>query len=378
MRIVLKVAKKALPSAFIYFAIFLVLLIVFSQNAGKERETVFRASEMNLVIQDEDAGVLSGALCTYLSRDNKISGEMDEALLSEMLFYGKTDYVLFIKDGFEEGFLAGNTDTLLERQSIKANVAFLDQKIELFFRYVRAELATGKSMEEACRAVLSLCERQAGTAFTEGAEGSSEMAAGYYFFTYLSYILPCVLIMVLGPILHAFYKKDIKMRTDCGTVSARRQNLRIIGGISLVALLFWGLLILLGALLYRKDFTVVSFCFGAGNSFLLLLVSVAISSTVGIFVRGDDALNGASNLISMGMAFLCGVFVPGELLPDYVHKIAEFLPVSWYMKNVKLLFEEGCVIEKSDTFFKNGAVIFSFAVAFFFIALASVKKRKAV
>lgn len=271
MRIVLKVAKKALPPAFIYFAIFLVLLIVFSWNAGKERETVFRASEMNLVIQDEDAGVLSGALCAYLSEDNKVSAETDEALLSQMLFYGKTDYVLYIKDGFEKGFLAGDTDTLLERQSIKANVAFLDQKIELFFRYVRAELAMGKNMEEACRAVLSLCEKQAGTAFAEGGERSYETAAGYYYFTYLSYILPCVLIVVLGPILHAFYKKDVKMRTDCGTVSVRRQNLRIIGGVLMVALLFWGLLILMGVLLYRKDFTVDSFCFGAGNSFCFCL-----------------------------------------------------------------------------------------------------------
>lgn len=378
MRIVLKVAKKALPPAFIYFAIFLVLLIVFSQSARKERETIFQASEMDIVIQDEDASVLSGALSAYLSRDNKVSGEMDEALLSQMLFYGKTDYVLYIKDGFEEGFLAGNTETLLERQSIKANVAFLDQKTELFFRYVRAELAMGKSVDEACRTVLSLCEKQTETGFTEGLERSYETVAGYYYFTYLSYILPCVLIMVLGPILHAFYKKDVKMRTDCGTVSARRQNLRIIGGISLVALLFWGLLILMGVLLYRKDFTVASFCFGAWNSFLLLLVSVAISSTVGIFVKGDDALNGASNLISMGMAFLCGVFVPGELLPDYVHKIAEFLPVNWYMKNVKLLFEEGGIVKNSDVFFKNGAVILSFAVAFFFIALASAKKKKAV
>lgn len=378
MRIVLKVAKKALPPAFIYFAIFLVLLIVFSQNAGKERETVFQASEMNLVIQDEDAGVLSGALCEYLSRDNKVSGEMDEALLSEMLFYGKTDYVLYIKDGFEEGFLAGDAKALLERQSIKANVAFLDQKIELFFRYVRAELAMGKGIEEACKTVLSLSEKQTETAFREGGERSYETVAGYYYFTYLSYILPCVLIMILGPILHAFYKKDVKMRTDCGTVSVRRQNLRIIGGISLVALLFWGLLILIGVLLYWKDFTVDSFCFGAGNSFLLLLVSVAISSTVGIFVKGDDALNGASNLISMGMAFLCGVFVPGELLPDYVHKVAEFLPVSWYMKNVKLLFEEGGIVENSDTFFKNGAVLLSFAAALFFVALAAAKKRKVV
>lgn len=376
MNAVLKVAKKALPSASIYFGIFCVLLIVFSQMAGKDQETTFQASKMNIVVQDEDATALSAALSAYLAKENKVSAETDEVLLSEMLFYGKVDYVIYVKDGFEESFLAGDVQSALERQSIKANVAFLDQKIELFFRYVRGELAIGKSIEEACTAALSVCETQAETAFFNGGKDSYETIPGYYFFTYLSYILPSVLILVLGPIIHAFYKKDVKMRTDCGLVSVRRQNLIIVGGISIVALLFWMFLMLIGILLYRNDFTATAFLFGVLNSFLLLLVSIGISVLVGMLVKGGDALNGASNLVSMGMAFLCGVFVPGELLPDYVNKIAEFLPVSWYMKNVKLLVDGGGILENAEDFFKNGAVILAFAAAAFCILLVVVKRKK--
>lgn len=376
MKTVLKIAKKALPSSFIYFAIFCILLFVFSRFAGKDRETAFQASRMNIVIQDEDASVLSAALSEYLAKENNVLAEPEEALLSEMLFYGKADYVLYVKDGFEERFLAGDAQCGLERQSIKANVAFLNQKIELFFRYVRGELAIGKGIKEACAAAVSICETQAETVFSEGEKGSYETVPGYYYFTYLSYILPSVLILVLGPIIHAFYKKDVKMRTDCGLVSVRRQNLTIVGGISIVALLFWALLLLMGILLYRKDFTAAAFLFGVLNSFLLLLVSIGISVIIGMLVKGDDALNGASNLVSMGMAFLCGVFVPGELLPDYVNKMAEFLPVSWYMKNVKLLFESGGILENAEVFFKNGAVILGFAAAAFCILLVVVKRKK--
>lgn len=376
MKTVLKIAKKALPSSFIYFAIFCILLFVFSRFAGKDRETAFQASRMNIVIQDEDASVLSAALSEYLAKENNVLAEPEEALLSEMLFYGKADYVLYVKDGFEECFLAGDAQCGLERQSIKANVAFLNQKIELFFRYVRGELAIGKGIKEACAAAVSICETQAETVFSEGEKGSYETVPGYYYFTYLSYILPSVLILVLGPIIHAFYKKDVKMRTDCGLVSVRRQNLTIVGGISIVALLFWALLLLMGILLYRKDFTAAAFLFGVLNSFLLLLVSIGISVIIGMLVKGDDALNGASNLVSMGMAFLCGVFVPGELLPDYVNKMAEFLPVSWYMKNVKLLFESGGILENAEVFFKNGAVILGFAAAAFCILLVVVKRKK--
>ncbi|MGN1083658.1 MAG: ABC transporter permease, partial [Lachnospiraceae bacterium] len=206
--------------------------------------------------------------------------------------------------------------------------------------------------------------------------GSMLMAPGYYFFTYLSYILPAILIMILGPIMYAFYKKDVKMRTDCGKMSVRKQNLAIVGGIAVVAMMLWGLLILLGIAIYGRDFTVTSFLCGMLNSLLFLLVSIAISVLIGVLVRGGDALNGASNLISMGMAFLCGVFVPAELLPDYVNKMAEFLPASWYMKNVKLLFEGTDMTEQLGTFFGNCGVIFIFAVAIFCVFLVVAKKKR--
>ena len=37
-----------------------------------------------------------------------------------------------------------------------------------------------------------------------------------------------------------------------------------------------------------------------------------------------------ANTISLGMAFLCGTFVPFELLSDGVKRVAQFLPTYWY------------------------------------------------
>ena len=375
MKTVLKIAKKALPSVIIYCCIFCGLMIAFTFLAGRDQEKNFQATQMDILLEDGDDSVLSRAVREYLAAENEVSTEYDKALVSELLFTGMADYAVYIADGFEESFLAG-AEGGIERQSIRANVVFLDQKLEMFFRYVRAELALGKTMEEACDAVLLNCKNQAETVVMSG-KSALLMVPGYYFFSYLSYILPAVLIMVLGPIMYAFYKKDVKMRTDCGYVSVRRQNLTIVGGIAVVAMIFWGLLMVLGFAVYGRDFTVTTYLCGMLNSFLFLLVSIAISVLIGILVRGSDALNGASNLIGMGMAFVCGVFVPAELLPDYVNRIAEFLPVSWYMKNVKLLFEGDGMTEYLRTFFGNCGVILIFAVAIFCIFLVAVKKRKA-
>ena len=374
MKTVLKIAKKALPSACIYFGIFCGLMIAFTFLSGKEQEKNFQATQMDILLEDKDNSVLSEALTEYLGRENKVSEDFKEELVSELIFNGVADYVVYIEDGFEEKFLSGEQGGL-ERQSIRANVAFLDEKIELFFRYVRAELALGKTTEEACEAVLLNSEKQAKTVITSE-EGQNMMTPGYYFFTYISYILPAILIMVLGPIMNAYYKKEIKMRTDCGKVSTRKQNITVVGGIGTVAMILWGGLMILGVLIYGKDFTVVTFLCGMLNSFLFLLVSVSISVLIGVLVRGGDALNGASNLIGMGMAFMCGVFVPAEMLPDGVNKFAEFLPASWYMKNVRMLFEEGEMVDNMRKFFENCGVIAIFSVAIFCVFLVVVKRKR--
>ncbi len=374
MKAVLKVAKKSLPSASIYFCIFCALMLAFSFLSGQDQEKKFKASELDIYIEDEDNSVLSHALTEYLAKGNNVKTEFDKELIQEMIFNGVVDYVLYIDKGFEENFLAG-IKSGIERQSIKENVAFTDQKIELFFRYVKAELAAGKGMEDACAAVLRSSENEVKTTVSSG-KSAMVMEPGYYFLSYLAYIFPAILIIVLGPIMQAFYRKDMKMRLSCGKVSTRTQNIQIVAGISVIALVFWGLLMGIGVLIYGKDFTVQTFLLGMANTFLFMAVSVAISVLIGVLVRGKDALNGASNVIAMGMAFMCGIFVPSEFLPDGVVKASEFLPASWYMKNVKLLFanEDGTVAMAE--FFGNCGIIVVFAVAIFSIFLVVGKRKK--
>lgn len=375
MKIVLKIVKKALPSVSAYFVIFFGITIIMSFFSGKDQEKMYQATELTIYAEDKEESALSKALLAYLAKENEVETEYDKDLLSELIFTGMGDYVVYVEEGFEETFLAGEKGGI-ERLSIKPNMAFVDQKIELFFQYVRAELAMGKSVEEACASVLKNTEQRA---VTEVLSGQSAMSArsGYYFFTFLAYIMPCILIMILGPVMHAFYRKDIKMRTDCGKVSVRKQNIEVVKGIVVVAILVWVLFMGLGAIIYHRDFTVSEYLLGTLNSFSILLFSVAVSVLFGVLLPSVDALNGASNILGLGMSFLSGVFVPAELLPDYVNIIGEFLPAGWYMKNVRLLNIENAATTHLTEFLVNCGIITAFAVAVFFVFLVVVKRRKA-
>lgn len=374
MKIALKIAKKALPSVIIYFIIFLGMMVAFSFMAGDETEKAYQATELVIRVEDKDNSTLSKTLTQYLGKENEVNPEYEDALLSDLLFYGLVDYVVYVEEGFEEQFLAGEPGGI-EKQSTKPNRAFVDQKIEMFFRYVRGELALGNGIEEACDNVLREMQK---SARTEVLSGQKEMSArpGYYFFSYLSYVLLCIMIMVLGPIMYTFYEKNVKMRTDCGLVSVRKQNIEIIKGIIFVAAVIWSLFMLVGAIVYRKDFTTEEYLLGVLNSFVLLLFSVAISVLLGVVFRNKNALDALSNILGLGISFLCGVFVPSEFMPDYVNKIAEFLPVSWYMKNVKMLNEYGNAPKNLSEFMGNCGLVLGFAAATFLVFLVYIKKQR--
>ena len=74
-----------------------------------------------------------------------------------------------------------------------------------------------------------------------------------------------------------------------------------------------------------------------------MLVSLAVAFFIGSIVKNGKsaqaAVNGLVNVISLGMCFLCGVFVSMDLMDETVRKGARFLPVYWYEVNNTLLAE---------------------------------------
>lgn len=50
------------------------------------------------------------------------------------------------------------------------------------------------------------------------------------------------------------------------------------------------------------------------NSLTLLLVGLALSFLLGTFITKEDILTALVNVVTLGMSFLCGVFVPLDIM----------------------------------------------------------------
>ena len=113
------------------------------------------------------------------------------------------------------------------------------------------------------------------------------------------------------------------------------------------------------------------------NTALMLGIALSLSYLVGIFVKNSNMLSGVSNLLSLGMCFLCGTFVPMNVMNKGVLKVAQFLPVYWYESvNETLSQYKTLPASAAAEIWKSMGIEAMFVVAFVFMILAISKYKQ--
>ena len=113
------------------------------------------------------------------------------------------------------------------------------------------------------------------------------------------------------------------------------------------------------------------------NSFLFLLVAGSIAFFIGNVAKSEIAITALTNVISLGMCFLGGVFVSLDVLNENVQRFSRFLPVWWYVRVCNMLGMRQGELNAADlslirqSFLIQGA----FAAALLMVTLYIVKKR---
>ena len=108
------------------------------------------------------------------------------------------------------------------------------------------------------------------------------------------------------------------------------------------------------------------------NSLTLLLVGLALSFLLGTFITKEDILTALVNVVTLGMSFLCGVFVPLDIMGKGVKTVAHFLPVYWYeISNTAVLTQA-----QRQLLYRNYGIQLLFAAAIFCIALVVSKRMR--
>ena len=314
----------------IYLVIFFSVAMALQAAARKEHLEDFQKTSINVAIADQDDSILSHALTDYLKTIHNVSEiSSNPAVMQEELYYRNAEYIIQIPENFYETCLVQGNPISVTKVPGSYTSFYVDQQINAWLNNVRTYIASGFSREEAAKA--ALVQSAAKVFIYQDKSTTAETPEYTYYFRYVPYLFLAVLCYSMGYILLAFQKEDIQKRMQASSVSVHRQNLEGLLAMFTIGAALW-LIAIIGSLIIYQQKLLFSgvFAYYLLNTFLIMLVSLSLSYLLGLFVKNNNMLSGISNIVSLGMCFLSGVFVPMSIMNKKVLKISQFLPVYWY------------------------------------------------
>lgn len=375
----MKVTKKKLHISMIYIVIFVAICVAMTLTSSSTNE--FTDSKLDISITDLDNSEASKALADYIARSNKIVdlGEgKDKAL--DALYYRRADIILTINEGYSEKLVKGETEGLFSDYRIPGSYSaeLFDSQLNQYISMVTACTAGGSSLEEACEkaAELSAAEIEVETvSFGKNinADYDDDIAA---FFQYLSYILIVTLIAGLCPTLLIMMSRDIRNRTNCSCITVTSQMSQIVLGTVIFVLGLYLLLMGVAAVLFGDMLFNEKGLLAMLNGFVFLIFSMMLTLLIAVIAPSSNVISMIANVISLGMSFLCGVFVPQSLLSGVVLNIGKFLPAYWYVRANNMLAGSNGEIFSSKEFMLCIGIELAFSVVLFCVTLIAAKTKQ--
>ncbi|MBR6968396.1 MAG: ABC transporter permease [Ruminococcus sp.] len=329
-----RVMRKRLLSAMIYIIVFLVISVFIANVSNKDNK--FELTKLRICVFDEDDTPESRALTEFIGKSNDlVELENDRDTMIDALYYMQVNYVLTINKGYAEKIAAGDTADLFGSYHIDESysVVYMGQFLDEYTTSVKAYLAMGRTMDEAVAATEeSLSQETQVDMLRVDKAGNSHFSVDFsMYFQYMPYVLVSAVMIVICQVLVTMSRKDIRFRTNCSCLRDSEYTFQLFFGSGLFVLGVWLLLMIVGAVINEEMYSGRAWL-AVFNSLIFSVVVAAIAVFVSSFEPKDNVLNLITQILGLGMSFLCGVFIPTSMLSGSVLSAARFMPAYWYIK----------------------------------------------
>ena len=376
----LMITKRNIHLMFLYIVVFLAIAIAV-QKTTNNTSSSFQPESLNITVIDRDNGELARGLTAYLEQFHTLVDIPDDvSILQDRMFYRDIYYVVTIPESFEERCLYGGELLPVTKVPGSNSGFYVDQQIDTFLNDVRILTESGFSLTDAITDVIENGDDMSEVTLLDKNGYGGDPPDHAFMFQYMPYILISILCYALTYIMIAFLNPDVKRRMMCSAVPVRSQNIQLFLGYILVGLFVWSICTILPFMMYRKSFiTDPNMPFYLLNSFLMTLVSLSLAFLSGTLVKREELVSAVVNVLSLGMSFLCGVFVDLDILNKGVRTAAQFLPVYWY-ETVNGLLANNASFSHSQqiSLFTGYGLQLLFAAVFIGVGLVISRNRQAV
>ena len=364
--------KRNIGIGLMYFAIFIGITIMVQGSGQKQEETLtFDVVNNKIGIVDLDETTLSKGLIEYLEQNNRVTiYENDSEILMEALYYDEVYSVVVIPEGFEDNCTDGSASVDITKAPNVTSTLYVDMDISKYIFQVQTLVAAGFEGKEIVSLTLENANAETGVKLIEAGNERVDYAVYNFFFRYSPYVYLSVLIFLLGNIYIPMNENYMLQRLKCSSVSETRKSIETFMAFAVAGFIVFLAIMGCGMAFYAKELLADNLAkYYIFNNFVLMVVSLCISFMAASVAKGQESLSGLANIISLGLCFLGGVFVPLGFLGGEIKNISKFLPTYWYEVNNSMLGDYVSLNDVQLAKYRNG-ILAQLAIAAVCITIA--------
>ena len=350
--------------AFIFIAMIVGIMLAAPSLASVSKgDGIASQYQANVTYVDNDHSALSEGLIDYLSENNNVTDCSDrtDSSIQDIVFFGISDYHLNIEEGFAEG--EGEITYLADMESSGA-IYMIDSEVNNYINAYRDYEAMGFSEEECASKAKDLMLDSVVLNTVHKEDGRADTTPSDVVIVFINQFYPYLAIgfMALG-VGHTVIANNNKLigdRIECSPVKRKKISLANSMGLAASGIALWLVFMLINVIAGRDSADFKEFWWLLTiNSFLTTMIACGFASFVTSFDITSNALTTITNIVSLSLAFMSGVFVPQYLLGDGLLNVAKFFPMYW------------CVFASNmvdvNTTYDSGKLMMCFGIEILFI-----------
>lgn len=362
--------------------LYTVMLIVFGGVNMTTNDTGvdFTSSKPDILIvnNDKDSEITKNLVKYMSDNSNIVSVKDNEEARDDALFYRDVSYIIYIPKNYGNNILNGKNVELEIKKVDTYDAALAEMMLSRYIETQNIYLKTNISESELINNINESLKNKTNVEIVSKLN-SDKLTKVSRYFNFASYSIMAVTIYIICLVITSFHEQSVNKRIIISSMNYREHNRLLLLSSSVYALVVWILYTILGFIILGSELFTLRGLLFIGNEFIFTFCCLTLSLLISSLCYSKVAVSGIVNVVALGSAFLCGAFIPPEMLPSSVIKIAHILP-TYYFINSNEILKSLEVINMSNlhSVFINTIIMLLFSILFIIINNIVTKKKRVI
>ena len=362
--------------------LYTVMLIVFGGVNMTTNDTGvdFTSSKPDILIvnNDKDSDITKN-LVKYMSNNaNIVSVKDNEESRDDALFYRDVSYIIYIPKNYGIDTLNGKNVELEIKKVDTYDAALAEMMLSRYIETQNIYLKTNISSLSLINNINESLKNKTNVEIVSNLNTEKLTKVSRYF-NFASYSIMAVTIYIICLVITSFHEQSVNKRIIISSMNYKEHNRLLLLSSSVYALVVWILYTILGFIILGSELFTLRGLLFIGNEFIFTFCCLTLSLLISSLCYSKVAVSGIVNVVALGSAFLCGAFIPPEMLPSSVIKIAHILPTYYFINSNEILKSlEVINISNLHVVFINTIIMLLFSILFIIINNIVTKKKRII